>query len=145
MQNQRPSLFRIVSTDYSSFLSVIFPVMFDGFTVYFYLSGNDSFSLFLFIAVGVTVIGIPLLIWRYRLITSVFEHGMHSKGIVTRVGFFRGRGLVEYSYPIQGEEQKASNAISRNSRTRRLRVGQTVDVIVDHIDPKRAFIRDIYL
>jgi len=145
MQNKRPSLFRIVSTDYSSFISVLFLVMFDGFTVYFYLSGNDSFRLFLFLAVGVTLIGIPVLILRYRTISSVFDNGIQSKGVVTSVRFFRGRGRVEYSYTVQGEEQIASNAISRNSRTRKLRVGQSVAVIVDRDDPKRAFIVEIYL
>src|SRR5688500_19477863 len=42
MQNQSPSLFRVVSTDYPSFLSVLFPIVFGGFTAYFFFTRNDS-------------------------------------------------------------------------------------------------------
>ena len=145
MQNQRPSLFRIISTDYSSYLSVLFPIVFVGFTLYFFATGNDSLQLFLFLAIGVTIIGVPTLIQRYRTISSVLANGTQTKGVVTSIGFLRGRGRVEYSYTFQGEKQTSSNAINRNSRTRNLRVGQAVKVSVDPDDPKRAFIQEIYM
>src|SRR5574341_1001541 len=145
MQNRSPSLFRVISTDYPSFLSVLFPVFFIGFSVYFFFAKNDALQLFLPLAIGVTVIGIPVLVQRYRTISSVFADGMPTQGIVTGIGFFRGRGRIEYSYTVQGEKQMSANAINKNSRTRKLRVGQKVTVLVDPKDPKRAFIRDIYL
>jgi len=145
MQSQSPSLFRVISTDYPSFLSVLFPVVFGGFTAYFFLTGNDASQLFLLLAIGVTVIGVPFLFQRYRTISSVFKDGMESKGVVTSIGFFRGRGRVVYSYTFQGEKQSSGNAINKNSRTRNLKVGQAVTVLVDRNDPKRAFIREIYL
>ena len=145
MQNQSPSLFRVISTDYPSYLSVLFPVVFVGFTIYFFAVGNDSLQLFLFLAIGVTVIGIPVLVQRYRTITSVFENGQQANGVITSLGFFRGRGNVGYSYTFQGEKLTSSNAINRNSRTRNLRVGQTVKLFVDPNNPKRAFIQEIYM
>jgi len=145
MQNQSPSLFRIISTDYPSLLSVLFPVVFAGFTVYFFFVGNDSLRLFTFLSVAVTVVGIPLLIQRYRMISSVFADGIETQGVVTSIGFFRGRGRVEYSYTVQGEKQTSGNAINRNSRTKNLKVGQKVKVLVDRNNPKRAFVREIYL
>lgn len=145
MQNQSPSLFRVISTDYPSYLSVLFPVVFVGFTIYFFAVGNDAVQLFLFLAIGVTVIGIPILVQRYRTITSVFESGQQINGVITSIGFFRGRGNVGYSYTFQGEKLTSSNAINRNSRTRNLRVGQTVKILVDPDNPKQAFIREIYM
>lgn len=145
MQNQSPSLFRVISTDYPSFLSFLFPIVFGGFTAYFFFSKNESLQLFLLLTLGVTVIGIPFLIQRYRMISSVFAEGIQVPGVVTRIGFFRGRGRVEYSYTVQGEKQVSGNAINKNSRTRDLQVGQTVKVSVDRNDPRRAFIREIYL
>jgi len=145
MQNQSPSLFRVVSTDYPSFLSAMFPIVFGGFTVYFFFSGNESLQLFLLLTIGVTVIGVPVLIQRYRMIASVFADGMEKPGVVTRIGFFRGRGSVEYTYNFEGEKQTSSNAVNKNRRTRNLRVGQSVKVVVDRNNPKRAFIREIYL
>ena len=145
MQNQNPSLFRVVSTDYPSFLSILFPIVFGGFTAYFFFTGNDSLQLFLILTAVVTILGIPLLIQRYRMISSVFSEGDQVPGVVTRIGFFRGRGRVEYSYTAQGEKQMSGNAINKNSHTKELKVGQTVKVSVDRSNPKRAFIREIYL
>jgi hypothetical protein len=145
MQTPGPSLFRVISTDYPSFLSVLFPIVFGGFSIYFFFTGNDAFQLFLLLAIGVTVVGVPVLVQRYRTISSVFADGMQMKGVVTGLSFFRGRGRVQYSYTFQGEKRMSDNAINKNSRTRKLRVGQTVTVLVDRNNPKRAFIREIYL
>jgi hypothetical protein len=145
MQNQSPSLFRIISTDYPSYLSVLFPVVFGAFTVYFLITNNNSSQLFLLITALVTIIGVPTLIQRYRTISSVFTNGTPAKGLITAIGFLRGRGRVEYSYTAQGERYTSRNAINRNGRTRKLRVGQNVNVVVDPDDPKRAFIQEIYL
>ena len=117
MQSQRPSLFRVISTDYASFLSVLFPIVFGGFSIYFFFSGNDALRLFLPLAIVVTVIGVPVLVQRYRAISSVFEDGTEAKGVVTGLSFFRGRGRVQYSYSVQGEKQMSDNAINKNGRT----------------------------
>jgi len=145
MQSQRPSLLRVISTDYPSYLSVLFPIVFGGFSLYFFVAGNDAVRLFLPLAIAATVIGIPVLVQRYRIISSVFAEGAQTKGIVTSLSFFRGRGRAEYSYTFQGAKQVSANAINKNSRTRKLRVGEAVTVIVDPNNPKRAFIREIYL
>lgn len=145
MQNQSPSFFRIISTDYPSYLSVLFPVVFGVFTIYFFNTQNTSSQLFLLITAIVTVIGVPTLVQRYRTISSVFANGIPTEGVITAIGFLRGRGRVEYSYTSRGEKYTTSNAINRNGRTRNLRIGQNVKVIVDPDDPKRAFIQEIYL
>ncbi|HJR79728.1 MAG TPA: DUF3592 domain-containing protein [Anaerolineales bacterium] len=145
MQDRSLSLFRVISTDYSSYLSILFPVVFGVFGTYFFFAGNDSFRLFLPLAIGVTVVGVPVLIWRYRTIASVFADGQQTKGVITGIGFFRGRGVVKYSYTFKGTTQISDNAINRNGRTRKLRVGQKVTVLVDPKNPKRAFIQELYL
>jgi hypothetical protein len=145
MQGRSPSLLRVISTDYSSYLSVLFPIVFGVFSLYFFFSGDDAVRLFLPLAIGVTVIGVPVLIRRYRTISSVFVEGEQAKGIITGIGFFRGRGNVKYSYTVQGKKQESSNAINKNGRTRKLQVGQKVTVLIDPKDPKQAFIQEIYL
>ena len=145
MQNQSPSLFRVISTDYPSYLSVLFPVVFGAFTMYFFATENTASQLFLLLTIGATVIGVPTLIQRYRAISAVLANGTETKGVVNSVGFFRGRGRVEYSYTFHGEKHTTSNAINRNGRTRKLRVGQPVKVLVDPENPKRAFIQEIYM
>lgn len=144
MQKQSPSLFRVISTDYPSYLSALFPIVFWSFTAYFFATENNSSQLFLLLSIGATVVGIPILIQRYRTISSVFANGTETQGEITSIGFFRGRGRVEYSYTFRGEKQTSGNAINRNSRTRNLRVGQSLKVLVDPDNPKRAFIQEIY-
>jgi hypothetical protein len=145
VQGRSPSLFRVISTDNSSYLSVLFPIVFGLFSIYFFFSGNDALRLFLPLAIGVTVIGVPVLIRRYRAITSAFTEGAQTKGTITGIGFFRGRGVVKYSYTFQGKQHASDNAINKNGRTRQLKIGQKVTVLVDPRDPKRAFIQEIYL
>ena len=145
MQGRSPSLPRVISTDYPSFLSVLFPIVFGGFSLYFFFTGNDALRLFLPLAIGAALVGVPVLVQRYGTISSVFENGTEAKGVVTGLSFFRGRGRVQYSYTFQGEKQTSDNAINKNGRTRKLRVGQTVTVLVDRNNPKQAFIREIYL
>lgn len=145
MQSRSPSLFRVISTDYASYLSVLFPIVFGGFSLYFLFARNEAVRLFLPLAIGATVIGVPVLVQRYRTISSAFADGMQTKAVVTGISFFRGRGLVKYSYIFQGEKQVSDNAINKNNRTRKLRVGQKVTVLVDRNNPKRAFIQEIYL
>lgn len=145
MQNKSPSLFRVISTDYPSLISALFPIVFGGFTAYFFFTGNDSLQLFLLLTTIVTVLGIPFLIQRYRMISSILAEGVQVPGVVTHIRFFRGRGRVEYSYTAQGEKQTSGNAINKNSHTKELKVGQMVKVSVDRNNPKRAIIREIYL
>jgi hypothetical protein len=145
MQIQSPSLFRVISTDYPSLLSVLLPTVFSIFTAYFFFSNNDSRMLFLFLTIGTTVVGIPFLIQRYKMISSVFAEGSKIQGTVTNIYFFRGRGRVEYSYNFQGQKQNSGNAINSNKYTRSIKVGQPVKVFVDPNNPKRAFIQEIYM
>ena len=107
--------------------------------------GEERPTLTLPLAIVAAVIGVPVLVRRYQTISSVFEDGTEAQGTVTSLSFFRGRGRVQYSYTFQGEKQSSDNAINKNGRTRKLRVGQKVTVLVDRNNPKQAFIRDIYL
>ena len=145
MQNQRPSLFRIITVDYPSLLSVLFPIIFWVFSAYYFYIGDDSLLFFALLSVGVSVVGIPFLFWRYRIISSVFEDGIETQGTIMGVSFFRGRGRVEYTYNFQGQKYMSGNAINRTKHTKTLRDGQQVTILIDRNDPKRAFVKEIYL
>lgn len=145
MQNQKPSLFRVISVDYPSLLSFLFPITFWVLTAYYYYIGSDSFQLFVLLSTGATVLGIPYLFWRFYIISSVFEDGLEVPGTVTGIGFFRGRGRVDYTYTHQGQKYISGNAINRTKHTKGLQSGQQVTILVDRNTPKRAFVKDIYL
>lgn len=145
MQPQKPSLSRILFGDYASLLSALFPLIFWTFTGYYFFVGDNSAQFFMFLSAIITVIAVPFFLWRYRSISSVFEDGMESQGTITAISFFRGRGRVNYVYNFQGQEYGSGNTINRTKYTKDLRVGQQVSIFVDRENPKRAFIKQIYL
>jgi hypothetical protein len=91
------------------------------------------------------VAAVPFFLWRYRSISSVFEDGMETQGTITAISFFRGRGRVNYVYSFQGQKYSSGNTINKTKYTKGLEVGKQVAILVDQSDPKRAFVKQIYL
>lgn len=145
MQSQKPSFFRVISVDYPSLLSFLFPVVFWALTAYYFYTENDSMQLFMLLSVGVTVVGIPYLFWRFYIISSVFEDGLEVQGTIMDIGFFRGRGHINYTYIHQGQKYISGNAINKSKYTKGFQGGQQVTILVDRNSPKRAFVKEIYL
>jgi 20S proteasome alpha/beta subunit len=52
---------------------------------------------------------------------------------------------VDYVYSHQGQKYASGNAIHKVKQTLALKVGEQVVLIVDRNNPKRAFIRDLYM
>lgn len=145
MLEKRPALRRIFSTDYATFLATIFIVIAAGAFLLDRLVEPLTVSQELpYIAAVVGAIGIPVIVWRIRLISSAFEYGWEVDGDILDIGFFRDRGRITYIYTVQGQRYQASNAILRNRTTRSLQRGQKVKVMANRDSPKIAFIRDIY-
>lgn len=46
------------------------------------------------------MLGLMLLLWRVWLIRQVFAEGDETPGVLTSIGFLRGRGRAEYVYTI---------------------------------------------
>ena len=145
MQNQRPSLFRVIGEDYVSLLSALFPLLFWIYSAYSLFVRDDSTQFFVLLSAAVTAVAIPLLLWRYRTIASVFEDGMEAPGTITAINFFRGRGRVSYVYTFQGQKYSSGNAINRTKHSKNLEVGKQVTIFIDPGNPKRAFVKEIYL
>jgi hypothetical protein len=143
--NQRPPIFRIIGTDYTALQGAVFPIVFLGLYVVLPLLGERMPSSFIYIALAVTVIALAVLTWRYRLILSIFDDGQEVSGTISNIVFFRDRGTISYIYTYQGQKFESYNPVLRNKRTRALKIGDEVALLVDRNHPKRAFIRDLYL
>jgi hypothetical protein len=145
MDNKKPSIERILWTDYLASVSVISILAIWGFFLFFKFIKPAQLSEPLFYAsIAVTLVGSAVLIWRVRLITSAFAEGVEVEGDVVNVSFFRDRGSATYIYAVNGERYKSSNAIMRHRITAQLRQGQKVTIVVNKDNPKTAFIRDLY-
>ena len=141
-----PSLWRIIQNDYVAHMAFLFPIVFWGLYVFFVLSRQgDGSQFFLYAAPLATVIAAAVVIWRYRIFSRVFSDGLEAPGIVSSAAFFRGRGRIECTYTYQGQKLISGNAIHETNRSRDFEQGTEVTLVVDRNNPKRAFIRDLYL
>lgn len=145
MSEKKPALRKIFSTDYATFLATMFIVIAAGAFLFDRLVEPLTVSQELpYITAFVGVVGIPVIVWRIRLISSTFEYGWEVNGDIVDIGFFRDRGKVSYIYTVQGQRYQASNAMLKNRTTRSLQSGQKVKIVANRDNPKVAFIRDIY-
>jgi hypothetical protein len=141
---ERPSLFRIVRTDDLASLTVVAPVVGWGMAVTLSLLGQTDAAFYVSLAGAVTVIALPVLLWRTSIISSTLTNGIDVAGVISSSGFFRGRGRISYIYSYQGEKLQSSNAVQQNKRTSALAVGARVTISLDPNNPKRAFVRELY-
>lgn len=142
-----PSLFKLLTTDYMAFMSVVFPVISWGIYLYFLISRKGALpdSSLPIVFGAITVIALGVLVWRIMLINSVFAEGIEVNGTIKHTYFYRDRGRVLFDYTFMGEKNDAGSMVMRNKRTVALQPGMQVVVIVDQNHPKRALIRELYV
>lgn len=141
MDTQRPSLFRIAITDYLTFLAWISTVIL--WAGYFFTAPGTSSSL-LYISVAVTVIAIPVIIWRILYILRIFKIGEGISAKILGISFYRSRGRVDFTYIYKGSEYISNNLLLVSGRVRELTAGKEIDILLNPENPKQAVIRGIF-
>jgi len=155
--SDEPPLARIIWTDYTAFLSLLFPLM--AWVIYLLVAGFRSpfgeagetavtaqeILRLLYICLALSLVCLPLLAWRVLIIRSVFSHGLEARGQIDSVFFNRDRGRIQYTYTFQGQTYTSGAALHRTRKTKTLQAGDQVILVVDRDKPRRAFIRDLYL
>lgn len=145
--NRQPSLLKIITIDYIAFLGWLFPVVMWGIYIALIVLGNikaNDFTLPIIFAV-ISVVALAILMWRIQVFNTVFSDGIETTATINNVSFFRDRGRVDYVYTYQGQKYVSGNAIHKVKQTLALKVGEQVVLMVDRNNPKRAFIRDLYM
>lgn len=145
--NRQPSLLKIITIDYIAFLGWLFPVVMWGIYIALIVLGNikaNDFTLPIIFAV-ISVVALAILMWRIQVFNTVFSDGIETTATINNVSFFRDRGRVDYVHTYQGQKYVSGNAIHKVKQTLALKVGEQVVLMVDRNNPKRAFIRDLYV
>lgn len=96
------------------------------------------------LAIIAGIIGIPLLVWRIKLISRLFEKGDEVKGSITHIRFNRDRGKIKYEYIYQNQKYQAGNSVFKTGRTKYYQQGDEIVLLVDSENPKKAVIKDLY-
>jgi hypothetical protein len=145
--DKRPSIFKIIIIDYAAFTAALFPIVMWG--IYLMLLAMQEIQItnlaYPAIAAGITFVSILVLIWKIRQISMLFEDGLEVPATISNVFFFRDRGRVDYTFTYNGQKYITGNALHKVKQTSELGVGDTVTVLIDRNNPKRACIRDLYL
>ncbi len=148
-----PSVSRIIWADYIAFISVIFPAVIwivclawipdwrgEGPVIPAWMVPYVLvFSLF------ATLLGSLVLVRRVWLIKKIFQNGSVVSGRITFVSLRRDRGRLDYTYIFEDKTYKSGVSIHRNAQTKELRAGERIILLVDQNNPKRAFMRDLYV
>ncbi len=150
---RKPSLRRILWTDYPAFYASLVPVVSwivllawlpdwrgDGPVI-----SPGARPFFLSLAALATVAGLIVLVWRVRLVYQLFGRGLLVRGKISSVEIRRDHGWVEFCYIFDHQEYTSRIEVHRNAQTKGLKAGDLVVLVVDRNHPKRAFIRDLYL
>jgi hypothetical protein len=137
---ETPSIIWIIWTDYFAFITALLPVC---IWVVILIIWKTQF----FIQIGAvgTVIVLGLLFWRVWIFRKVFREGKSVLGRISSAYLISDRGRVEYTYSYEGKFYRTGISIHRNSRTKALKEGEGVILVVDRKHPGRAFIRALYL
>jgi cell division protein FtsW (lipid II flippase) len=145
MTDKHPSILKIIWIDYVAFLSTALCLMAIGLYVYDrFFKGNISQS-FAWIALGIFLLGLFGLAWRYIYIVSLFNSGLEVRATVSDAGFFRDRGSIKYIYPYEGKRYASHMTVMKNKLTTCYQIGEEIEVIVDRENPKKTLIKDLFI
>lgn len=141
MDKPRPSLSRVAMTDYPTFLAWLSPIIIWAG----YVFGNPGINSSLFyIGIAMTVVAIPVILWRILYFLKIFEIGEEATAEILGVNYYRSRGRADFSYNYKGSGYTASNLLLVSGRVRELTAGQKVVILVDPENPKSAVIREMF-
>ncbi|MGF1536346.1 MAG: hypothetical protein ACFB4J_07675 [Elainellaceae cyanobacterium] len=154
-----PSLMSIITIDWWAFLCALMPVVVWGLCLALSIASALGFSfvsrsgtelnadaipICVAIASVVTLLCIPLEIWRVRSFQTLFSTGERISGQVTEIWFVKDRGRIEYTYVHRGKRYTSGAAIHKTKRSKAFCRGQSVDLLVSSSNPKRAIIGALY-
>lgn len=142
MNFDQPSLSRIFRTDYLAFFALVYPI---GTWVFFFLGHKGTAAEFFIISGLTTGTAAPILLWRIYTINKLFEIGVETPAVITKISGYRGSRRVEYTYRFQNIMYTSRSLLYSSDRVRELERRQEVIVLVDPNKPKRALIKKLYL
>lgn len=145
MPENRPSLLRIFTTDFPTFFAAMLALLGWAFILFDLLRGREPNPRFIIGWAVITLAALAVILWRVIPIYTVFNDPQEVKAAITEVGFFRDRGQIKFIYQYQNGKWIGSNYVLKNRRTSKYAVGDEVIVLVDRNQPKKSYIRELFV
>lgn len=151
-KNRVPSYSKIIATDYQAFLASLVPILlFFLFLIFLVVQGSlpqpllpQAQEAIVLGFIGLTLLTVVYLLYRAWSIRRVFQRGSDVQGKVTTLHFRKMGGRVGYAYSFGQKRLTSETAVRFSAHTKALHKGDRVLLVVDHDNPKKAFIRDLY-
>lgn len=124
---KQPSFWRVVWTDYWSFL----------------LTASCTVFFFFILTIPLALLSGYFLIKRTQMIRDVFGKGVAVTALITKKRFTRGEWLLCYRYSYDGIVYERGNYILK--LWIKLRQGDSAEVYINPAQPKQAFLSQFYL
>ena len=140
----RPSVFRIILTNYVAFIAVLSPALLWLVFLFDHFQGDTLTSSDLLYLGGFTLVGLMVALWKIFTISSIINHGQETTATIHSSGFYRSRGRIKFVYTFQGEKFMTQNTVNSNKRTRAYTAGDQVTIYLDQNNPKKAVLKEIY-
>ncbi len=147
-----PSILHIIRTDYLCItLAGVPPALWVLLLVVYLLpallntAALDLSGFSILALIAMTLFCWLALAWRVNQIRSVFAAGLHAKGVVIKIWFFRQRGQMIFTYTYLGSSHTAKMTLVKNETTSALTEGAELDLLVDPDDPKRIFLQNLFI
>lgn len=143
----KTSILKILFTDFAAFVCLIIPLLYGGMYLLLLSSGSPQ-KVVLFTPLYLGVVALVcwgIVLWRVYLIKTVVEDGWLTQATITNISITKDRGRIDYTYKYGENEYKSWCAVMLTQRTRSLRLGEQVPVMLDSSNHRRAFLPDLYL
>jgi hypothetical protein len=96
------------------------------------------------VAVVVTMLLFYMLSRRISRIKRILADGSRTKAKVLEIGFIKDRGRIEFEYTYGGQQHRTGTAVMKNKQTTAISPGDEIEVALDPVDPRRAFVVQLY-
>ncbi len=150
-QMKKPKIKLMIKFDYTcgwSFLGLIMSMcVILGITLGLILLGYD-FIQFTKLIIGflvMFVLCLLILIIRVSIIQKIFNYNCIVLAKVTNTNYVRGCDQIYFTYQYMNKEYKKMNVVSINDLSKRIFVGESIDVCISPKKPKRALIYSLYV
>lgn len=137
-----PSISKILLTDYFFFTGALAMIIGVGISAYTYFTETNLLVSAIF--AGTACLGLMLMIWRIIFIYKLFKIGAEVEGIISKVGYYRGRANIRFTFTFESVEYKSYNILMRNSKTTHMPAESKIILLINPSNPKQALIFDVY-
>ncbi|MBS3072516.1 hypothetical protein J4477_01620 [Candidatus Pacearchaeota archaeon] len=156
---QTYSLIKILLTDYTSFLAVMFPIAIFGMVTFIEVFGffpdlkrgrpplgTEAIPFFIQLGIITLVIGFLVIVFRTLKIKSYFDNGIEVKGKVIGTWEWKvDRGRIYFTYQYKNLTYENNMFVHLHRMTKVFTKGKKVRILLNPNNPKKAIIEDIFV